>query len=158
MCEQVADSHPLAGHIIVEPEIGQVSADVRVPVEQLLVYEHTEQRGGKRLRDRSDGEEGAWCDGKPLVEITKAVALGQDDFAVCDHRDGEAGDLPVLHEARDERIDVAQPRGIARDELDETQPRRRRNRGRLTRQHRTEDQHSRTSSTHEASWLITLHE
>ena len=99
MGEQIADGD-FARHVrVVELEPGQVFGDRIVPADLALVHQHADRRGGHRLGGGADGEAGVVSTGCRLAQLVDAVALGEDDLAVLDDGDGEAG-APVLEGLR----------------------------------------------------------
>jgi hypothetical protein len=76
-------------------EVG-VNADIQVQVALLDLLHH--RRPGKELADRTDAEEGPFrIDGDALLDIGVAVALGEKELAILDHRNHSAGQVILLH-------------------------------------------------------------
>ena len=93
---------------------GQIVDDRRVPGDLALLDEEAERRRGEDLGVRGDAEERPGVDRGRIAELPDAVALGQDDAAVLDDGQGQAGDLEGLHGPGDRGVD---PRRNAGDGL-----------------------------------------
>ena len=109
--EEVADAE-LAGDVgIVHHEPGQVVDDGRVPGDLAFLDEQAEGRRREDLGVGGDAEEGPRVDRGGIAQLPDAVALGQDDAAVLDDGQREAGDFEGLHDPGDRGVDPGRNAG-----------------------------------------------
>ncbi len=96
-------------------EVLQVGVDVGVEVELALLDELHDRRPGEQLGDRAGPEQRlVRHDRDPLLAVGEAVALGEEQLAVLDHRDRRGRDVPRRqvggHHAVDERLELRRGR------------------------------------------------
>jgi hypothetical protein len=97
MGQQIADSEFACDIRIIHPELRQMVDDLVVPAQLAFVYEDGERGSSKCLRVGTDLEQCVWVDAAWLPGFAYAVALGEDELAVCNNSDRHAGDLKGLH-------------------------------------------------------------
>ena len=76
-----------------------------LPIHAPLAHQKRQARGGERLRDRADQELCIGCHLQAGFDIAKAVGPDERRLPVLLHRDGEAGNLSLVHRFRDEKLE-----------------------------------------------------
>jgi hypothetical protein len=105
VAEELTKRDRVAGALIGEPEVGQISDDGSVEIECAVIYKCHDQSGSVDLRDGADGEEGVGADWIASLETGDAVCACLA-LVITEQADHDAGDGPVGHLLTDMGVEV----------------------------------------------------
>ncbi len=97
MGQQIGDGDWL-GMGIWQLKVIEIVVDVLIQVEPSLFDQLHDRRGGEKLGDGTNSEEGLLRDNGPLVfKVGEAISLGEKDLALFHQHENRAWDVQRLH-------------------------------------------------------------
>lgn len=112
--DQVLHQHLAGCRGVTEFEAGQYLDHRRVPTKLLLIDLAREHQGGQRLGVGRDHEQRIGIDSLRLGQFADAEAAREDDLAMIDETDGDAGHVELLARALHELLQHLHPSRIQR--------------------------------------------